>query len=321
MGSIKNMKHWRRFRKRFALLILMIVMIAGTAFTGGPPLPGGEVPLKMSFLRPAPPGVTGAEIFAKLLEHNHLRDAQLERYSVVRTYQVTNDQGKLYATEIVRMRYLAPDHKHFSIRSAEGSWLVRDLVLKRLIKGEAKAASGAQHRDTSLKPTNYSFKLLGTQDVGPYRCDVVQALPKREDKHLFEGKIWIDSQDYGVVRIAGHPAAKLSFWIEHADFVMQYQRLGEFWLPWKDESTVHVRLAGVKILTIVHQQYTVNGHVASWLRASGQPKPQSNSAPISQPSGVSELGAPLRTATDGHAALSLAAFRAWNDKENLWSKK
>jgi hypothetical protein len=88
MESIKNMKRWRRFRKRFVFVILMIVMMAGAAFSGGPPLPGGEVPLKMSSLRPAPPGVTGAEILAKLLKHNHLRDAQLERYSVVRTYQV-----------------------------------------------------------------------------------------------------------------------------------------------------------------------------------------------------------------------------------------
>jgi hypothetical protein len=49
-------------------------------------------------------------------------------------------------------------------------------------------------------------------------------MPKRPDKYLFEGKVWIDSQDYAIVRIAGHPAKKLSFWIERADFVRQYQK-------------------------------------------------------------------------------------------------
>jgi len=29
----------------------------------------------------------------------------------------------------------------------------------------------------------------------------------------------IDTQDFAVVRIAGHPQKKLSFWIERADFV------------------------------------------------------------------------------------------------------
>jgi hypothetical protein len=57
--------------------------------------------------------------------------------------------------------------------------------------------------------------------------------------YLFEGKVWIDSQDFAVVRIAGHPAKKLSFR--------------------KDETFVQVRMYGQKVLTIEHQRYTVAG--------------------------------------------------------------
>jgi hypothetical protein len=64
-------------------------------------------------------------------------------------------------------------------------------------------------------------------------CFVAQAVPKRKDKYLFEGKLWIDVDDYAVVRIVGHPAKKLSFWIERADFVRQYQKIEGFWLPEK----------------------------------------------------------------------------------------
>ncbi len=64
---------------------------------------------------------------------------------------------------------------------------------------------------------------------------------------------------FAVVRIAGHPAKKLSFWIERADFVREYQKIDGFWLPQKDETFVQVRMYGQKVLTIDHQRYTVAG--------------------------------------------------------------
>ena len=202
--------------------------------------------------------ITGDELFARLLEHNRLRDNHLQQYSAARTYKVTNDKGKVYAEEVVRMEYQAPDRKTFVIDSEKGSKLVRDLVLKRLIESESETSSGRAHRDSSIKPANYGFTLLGEQAVGPYHCLVVDALPRRQDKYLFEGKVWIDAEDYAIVRIAGHPAKLLSFWITRADFVRQYQKIGEFWLPAKDETLVHVRLNGKKFLTIDHRDYVIN---------------------------------------------------------------
>src|SRR5205807_640655 len=101
------------------------------------------------------------------------------------------------------------------------------------------------------------------QQVGPYHCFVLRAIPKRREKYLFEGKVWIDAEDYAVVRIEGRPAKKLSFWIERADFVRQYQKIDSFWLPQRDVTLVQVRLYGRKALTIDHQNYTVNRSVAS----------------------------------------------------------
>lgn len=87
----------------------------------------------------------------------------------------------------------------------------------------------------------------------------MQAIPKRKDKFLFEGKIWIHSNDFAVVKIAGHPAKKLSFWITRADFVRQYDKIGGFWLPVQDETLVNVRIYGKKILRIEHHISSVNG--------------------------------------------------------------
>jgi hypothetical protein len=210
-------------------------------------------------LEPLRSGVTEEHVFAAMASHNELRSAALLDYTAFRTYQVVDLKGKVHAEESGRMEYHAPDKKSFVVTSEKGSGLVRHLALKPLIASEIEAASGKQHHDSSITPANYSLHLLGEQQVGPYHCFVAQAVPKRLDKYLFEGEIWIDVQDFAVVRIAGHPAKKLSFWIERADFVREYQKIDKFWLPRRDDTFVQVRLYGKKTLTIDYQDYTVNG--------------------------------------------------------------
>ncbi|MBZ5702372.1 MAG: hypothetical protein LAN84_11050 [Acidobacteriia bacterium] len=192
------------------------------------------------------------------MRHNELRNAALRQYSAIRTYAVTNTKGKVHAQKIVQMDYRAPGRKTFVTTSEKGSSVVRHLVLNRLIESEAGAATGKEHHDSSITPANYTLVLLGEEQIGPSRCYVVQAVPNRKDKYLFEGKVWIDTQDFAIVKIAGHPAKKLSFWIERAEFVRQYQKAGEFWLPLKDETAVDVKFYGKKILTIDHRLSTVN---------------------------------------------------------------
>jgi hypothetical protein len=201
---------------------------------------------------------TGDEIIAQLLLHNQLRDARMEHYSVVRTYEVRNHEGKLSAQEVVRMDYRAPGQKTFQKTSEKGSGKVRHMVFDRLMESESETAAGRAHHDSALTPANYTFTRIGEEDLGPYHCYIVRATPTRVDKYLFEGSIWIDTQDLAVVRIAGHPAKKPSFWINRADFVRQYQKIGEFWVPSKDETNVHVRLFGQKLFTIDHAEYSIN---------------------------------------------------------------
>jgi hypothetical protein len=206
----------------------------------------------------APMGLTGDDIIAKMLEHNRLRNEQLQRYSAVRTYEIRNLEGKLAAQAVVRVDYEAPDKKTFKKSSEKGSGIVRHLVFDRLIQSEGETSSGQEHHNSAMTVANYTFTLAGEEKVGPYHCFVLEATPKRKDKYLFEGKIWIDADDFAVVRIAGHPAKKPSFWINRADFVRHYQRIEGFWLPCRDETSVEVKMYGRRVFTVDHQQYMIN---------------------------------------------------------------
>jgi outer membrane lipoprotein-sorting protein len=237
--------------------ILLTLCLAAAVIAVESPAAGQASPA-LTPLTPPYASMTGDDLFSKVLKSNQARDARLQQYSAVRTYRVSNDKGKIYAQEVVRVDYQAPDHKDFRTMSEEGSTLVRDMVLKRLIESESETSSGRAHHDSAIKPANYEFSLLGEQDIGPRHCLVAQVTPKRRDKYLFEGRVWIDAQDYAIVKIAGQPAKSLSFWITRADFVRQYQKIGQFWLPASDETLVHVRLYGTKFLTIDHREYVIN---------------------------------------------------------------
>src|SRR5215469_12912981 len=48
----------------------------------------------------------------------------------------------------------------------KGSSIVRHLVLDRLMESEVSTAIGQEHRDSSIIPANYWFRVLGEEDLG-----------------------------------------------------------------------------------------------------------------------------------------------------------
>jgi hypothetical protein len=262
-------RHKRIPRLNFALSLGAAAMVAIAMLATGADAQAAEkeLPKLSALIGPLRSGVTESQVFAELAAHNEQRRSALHDYSVQRTYQVIDLKGKVHAEEVGRMEFLAPDKKTFTVDSESGSGVVRHMALNPLIKSEIETAAGKEHHDSAISADNYSLNLMGEQQVGPYRCFVAEARPKRKDKYLFEGKLWIDVKDYSVVRIEGHPAKKLSFWIERADFVRQYQKIDGFWLPQKDQTLVEVRLYGKKVLSIDHRNYVVNAGQSNDARA------------------------------------------------------
>ena len=200
----------------------------------------------------------GSELFLKLVERNDDRTRRLERYTGTREYELRNDKDQLSAREVVRVQFRAPDTKNFETVSEEGSKWIRKFVFHGLISSESEAAAGREHRDSSITPLNYSFRYLGKQELDGAPCFAVYATPKRADKYLFEGTVWIDARDFAVAKIDGHPAKNPSFWIKRVNWVRRYGRVGDFWLPMEDETHTEIKFFGKKKLTIRYDHYVVN---------------------------------------------------------------
>jgi len=207
---------------------------------------------------PAVDGLTGDEIVAQMIERNRVRNEHLRSYSAVRRYKIRNPDGRVSAETVVRVDYQAPGTKTFQKVSEEGSWVVRRMVFDRLMQSEEETSTGEERRDSAISGKNYNFTVIGEENLAARRCFIVEAKPKRTDKYLFEGTLWIDAQDFGIAKISGHPAAKLSFWINRAEFVRQFQRIDGFWLPDLDDTVVDIRIHGRREFRIEHEQYVIN---------------------------------------------------------------
>src|SRR5215471_5537557 len=209
----------------------------------------------------APSVVDGVanDIVSKVLTENERRSERLRGYKVTRRYQIMTLEGKVVAQTVAQMEYRAPGEKRFEKTSEKGSGNVRHLVFDRLMESENDSASGNRRQESALTPANYDFRFTGEEDIGLYHCYVLEAIPKRKDKYLFEGRIWVESHDFAVARIEGHPAKELSFWVNQANFVREYQNLEGFWLPLRDKTQVSVRFYGRRVLTIDHGQYAIEG--------------------------------------------------------------
>ena len=201
---------------------------------------GTFIPIKTESAAPVPGStskvvVTVGGLISQLVQHDRMRAVSLLEYSANRRYQVTNEKGKLRSETQVALQYQSPDSKEFKIVSESGPAMLRNIV-KSLLTFETEAALGGAGYDSSITPANYTFQLAGNDRVDGYECFVVQATPRRRDKYLFEGRIWIEEKEFAVVKIVGRPAKRPSFWIKSADFTRHYQKIGGTWLPLRDQT-------------------------------------------------------------------------------------
>ena len=205
------------------------------------------------------PGLNLSQVMDKLVEKNAERADALQKYQSRRFYSLdyTGFPTSLHAEMVVDMIYDAPATKQFKIVSQSGSQWVIDRILKRLLEAELESMSEENRARVALNPSNYDFSGLEHLDA-PDNCSYVVAVqPKIPNKLLYRGRIWVDSKDFAVCRIEAEPSKNPSFWIKKTVIHHSYLKIGDFWLPSKNESVSAVRGGGRAVLTIQYQNYEI----------------------------------------------------------------
>ena len=196
------------------------------------------------------------DVVAKMMNFDAHRQSELNGYTATRRYVAVNKTRRAEMT--VHVDCMKDGAKQFTIISEEGSGSIRKHVFQKLLSEESEASRRGTRASTRLIPTNYIFQIVGQETLETGPAYVLQVSPRTPNKYLIIGKIWIDANDYSIVRIEGQPARNPSFWVHSVHFVHTYQKVGEFWLASSTDTTSQIRIFGESELTIEDIDYKLN---------------------------------------------------------------
>jgi outer membrane lipoprotein-sorting protein len=203
---------------------------------------------------PEPPP-TAQEIVTRMAAHDLARQASIEGYAGMRRYILENQKFHKRAEMLVQVQGDRDGTKHFEVVSEDGWKAAHKHVLHKMLESEAETSRPDMRAGTRLIPENYDFAFIGTELVAGRATYVLEIRPKRSEKYLFQGRIWVDAEDYALARAEGKPANKPSFWTKSIQFVQIYQRCGPVWFPLSTQSVTEAHLFGTTDVSIEYFEY------------------------------------------------------------------
>ena len=212
---------------------------------------------------PAQDPPSANQVVAQMIARDAQRQLSLDGYQGMRRYTLVNEHMQKRAEMMVRVTGDPDGTKHFEIVNETGWKAAQKHVLRKMLESESEASRPEAREKTRLSSDNYEFQIAGRQTAGERTVYAIDVTPKRNEKYLFQGRIWVDAEDYALVRVEGNPAKNPSFWTKHVHFVHTYQKNGAFWFPVTTESVTDARLFGTTNLTIEYFEYKPNALSAS----------------------------------------------------------
>jgi hypothetical protein len=181
-------------------------------------------------------------ILQRLEDVQHQDPAESRPYEVTREYKVFRGYDRQPTSEVMtQINFVPPDVKTYKITRAQGNSRGEKMV-RELLDRETESAK--KRHGSEISRMNYDFVFLRQENFGVVPEYVLRIVPKRKDKYLLRGQIWVDASTFRIRRIEGIPAKSPSFWIKDIHITLQYAELGGMWVPVSFDAIATVRLLG-----------------------------------------------------------------------------
>jgi len=169
--------------------------------------------------------------------------AKLRPYEVTREYKLFGkDKHKPKSEIVANLSFVPPNVKKFTIQSSSGAKGLGERIVRQMLEGEATAVE--EYGSTDVSAANYDFKFMHEEVVKGQRCYVLDLVPKRKEKNLLRGTIWVDARTYMLHRFDGEPAKAPSWWLKEPHITFVYGDVSGMWLQTGSESRANVRIFG-----------------------------------------------------------------------------
>jgi hypothetical protein len=198
------------------------------------------------------------------LERTEGENPALSRpHKVTREYKVfQGDDPKPISDVTTQISFTPPDIKTFKITDSQGSPRGKKIVIAILEQEIASAKEGRQH---DISRSNYDFVFLREQNFGVVPEYVLHLIPKRREKGLLLGDIWVDAKTYRIRQVIGVPLKTPSFWVKDLHITVQFADVNGMWIPFSVDAIATIRFLGI---------YSLSGlDMPTPIAASGAPGP------------------------------------------------
>ncbi len=206
---------------------------------------------------------TTDEIVSRMAASDLHRQSSIDGYAGMRRYILENRKLQKRAELLVKVNGDKDGTKHFEIVSEDGWKSANTHVLRKMLESESETSSPQLRAMSKLNFTNYELEVLRAEAVSGRRAYVLNVKPKRKEKYLFQGLIWVDAEDYALVRAEGSPAKNPSFWTKSTHFVQLYQKNGPLWFPLSTQSVTEARFFGTTDVNIEYFDYAPQGRAST----------------------------------------------------------
>jgi len=200
-------------------------------------------------------------ILARMAEARARNDIRLRPYTVTRDYELFGKEAHNAKSQVTaEVMFVPPSSKAYVVQHAEGTGL-GERVVRRMLQSEADIARNFQSTDFST--ANYDFRFVREEEVSGLLCYVLELIPKRLDKNLLRGRIWVDANTYLVRRTEGEPSKNPSWWVKDVRLTLLYGEVDGMWLQTGLQATARVRILGPHRVVAHDVKYAIGGLVAA----------------------------------------------------------
>ncbi len=144
----------------------------------------------------------------------------------------------------------------YTITAEGGSGSIRDRVLRAVLDGEREVIARGEMARSALAPCNYAFQAGGVDASGLVK---VLLAPRRKERVLVAGTMFLRPTDGELVRVEGRLAKSPSFWVKTVDIVRTYERINGIVVPVALDTKAQVRMFGKATLRMTYTYSEIDG--------------------------------------------------------------
>ena len=168
-------------------------------------------------------------------------------YEITRQYRVFQGDDTKPSSEVTaQISFTPPDIKTFKITQEQGNSRGKKIITALL---EQEIASAKEGRKGAISRSNYNFVFLREHNFGAVPEYVLHIIPKRKERGLLLGDIWVDAKTYHIRQIVGVPLKSPSFWIKDIHITIQFAAVNGMWIFVSVDAIASVRFLGIYTLT------------------------------------------------------------------------